>query len=66
MVTMLEVTECLSECVNCTGVYENQALDSAILCKCKCHQNGSTQETTENNQGSDPRHGRPSLRNVDR
>jgi hypothetical protein len=66
MVTVLEITECLSGCVSCTGVYENPVLDSTILCKCKCHQNGYALKTTDVKQGLNPRHGRPSLRDDDR
>jgi hypothetical protein len=36
----IEVTECLTDCHSCTGLYVSEVLNSRILCRCTClHKN---------------------------
>jgi hypothetical protein len=31
------VSECPTECYDCTGIYANEVLNSKIYCQCNCH-----------------------------
>jgi len=31
------VTSCLNDCMQCTGLYINEVLNSKIVCECECH-----------------------------
>jgi hypothetical protein len=33
------VTYCLTDCMQCTGLYINEVLNSKIVCECECHGN---------------------------